>query len=150
MKDPMIEKDIKIRNAEPSDYHRIISVVPGWWDGRDLTAMLPELFFDHFCDTSFVVEQGTELIGFLVGFMSQARLQEAYIHFVGVHPDYRKKGIGATLYENFFEICRKRGRTIVRSITSPVNTGSIAFHTSMGFQVERGDKEISFTKHLEE
>jgi ribosomal protein S18 acetylase RimI-like enzyme len=146
----MIEEEINVRNVEPSDYARIISVMPDWWGGRDLTALLPELFLVHFCDTSFVVEQGSELIGFLVGFMSQSRQSEAYIHFVGVHPDFRKEGIGATLYERFFEICRKRNRSIVRACTSPVNTGSVAFHARMGFQVEPGDKKVLFSKHLEE
>ena len=64
--------------------------MPSWWSGRDLTALLPELFLEHFYDTSFVSEQGTELVGFLVGFLSQAHHNEAYIHFVGVHPDFRK------------------------------------------------------------
>ena len=113
-----------------------------------MTALLPELFLEHFYDTSFVSEQGTELVGFLVGFLSQAHHNEAYIHFVGVHPDFRKKGIGAILYEKFFEVCRNQDRTIVRAITSPVNTGSVAFHTRMGFQVEHGNKKINFTKHL--
>ena len=144
----MIEKGINLRKASPSDYQEIISVMPTWWGGRDLTALLPELFLEHFYDTSFVLERGTELVGFLVGFLSQAHHNEAYIHFVGVHPDFREKGFGAILYEKFFEICRDQDRTIVRAITSPVNTGSVAFHTRMGFQVEHGNKRIHFTKHL--
>jgi ribosomal protein S18 acetylase RimI-like enzyme len=122
--------------------------MPYWWSGRDLTALLPDLFLVHFCDTSFIVERGTELIAFLVGFLSQSRQDEAYIHFVGVHPDFRHKGIGAALYERFFEICRGQGRSIVRAQTSPVNTGSVGFHTRMGFQAEQGDTKILFTKHL--
>ena len=144
----MIKKGINLREAAPSDYQRIISVMPNWWGGPDLTALLPELFLEHFYDTSLVLERGIELVGFLVGFLSQAHPNEAYIHFVGVHPDFRKKGIGAILYEKFFEVCRNQDRTIVRAITSRVNTGSVAFHTRMGFQVERGNKEIHFTKYL--
>ncbi len=144
----LTEKRIRTRTAEPSDYERIISVIPYWWDGRDLTALLPELFLVHFCDTSFIVERGTELIGFLVGFMSQSRQDEAYVHFIGVHPDFRQKGIGAALYERFFEICRRRGRSIVRARTSRVNTGSVGFHARIGFQVEQGDTKVFFTKHL--
>jgi ribosomal protein S18 acetylase RimI-like enzyme len=144
----LTEKKINTRIAEPSDYERIISVMPYWWGGRDLTALLPELFLVHFCDTSFIVERETELIGFLVGFMSQSRQDEAYIHFVGVHPDFRQKGMGAALYEQFFEICRRRGRSIVSACTSPVNKGSVGFHTRMGFQVEQGDAKVLFTKHL--
>ena len=143
-----MNKEIKTRNAIPSDHARITAVMPAWWGGRDLTAMLPNLFLIHFSDTCFVVEQGTELVGFLVAFLSQSLPDEAYIHFVGVHPDFRKAGVGADLYERFFKICRERGRTIVRARTSLVNTGSINFHTRMGFQVEYGEKAF-FTKVLE-
>ena len=31
-----------------------------------------------------------------------------------------------------------RGCTVVRAVTAPVNTGSIAFHRRMGFQIEPG------------
>ena len=36
----------------------------------------------------------------------------------------------------FFDTVGRLGCTVVRCITSPVNTGSIAFHTQMGFQIE--------------
>ena len=37
--------------------------------------------------------------------------------------------------ERFYGTARSDGRTVVRAITSPVNTGSIAFHRAMGFTV---------------
>jgi GNAT superfamily N-acetyltransferase len=61
---------------------------------------------------------------------------------MGVHPDFRKKGIGTTLYERFFEICQTQGRTIVRACTSPVNRSSVEFHERIGFQLDPGDDEI--------
>jgi hypothetical protein len=33
---------------------------------------------------------------------------------------------------------RAHGRTVVRAVTAPVNTGSVAFHRRMGFEVEPG------------
>ncbi|GIO02197.1 GNAT family N-acetyltransferase [Brevibacillus laterosporus] len=47
--------------------------------------MLPKLFFEHFTHTSFIAEKNGELIGFLIGFLSQIHTDEAYIHFVGIH-----------------------------------------------------------------
>ncbi len=38
-----------------------------------------------------------------------------------------------------FDEARRRGCRSVRAITSPVNTGSIGFHASMGFGVLEGD-----------
>ena len=137
-------QDIKIRKADPSDHDTIICALQDWWGGRDLTAMLPKLFLNHFNETSFVAENDGRMIGFLIGFLSPSlKLKdEAYVHFMGVHPDFRKKGIGKKLYDRFFEICRAHGRTIVRACTSPVNKSSVKFHERIGFQLEAGDDEI--------
>lgn len=131
-----------LRPLDESDYQEVISVVDKWWGGRHMADMLPRLFFKHFKDTSFIAEEGNRIIAFLVGFVSQSYPEEAYIHFVGVHPDYRKKGIGGKLYSAFFEKVQEKGCGIVRSITSPVNKGSIGFHARMGFQTEKGDGEV--------
>jgi len=133
---------LKIRNSAPSDHRRIIGVLKSWWGGRDLTWMLPKLFLVHFCNTSFVIEKDDDLIAFLIGFLSPSKSKEGYIHFVGVHPDYRGNGIGRFLYERFFEICNENGRNIVKACTSPVNKGSIVFHKKMGFEISEGDAKI--------
>jgi ribosomal protein S18 acetylase RimI-like enzyme len=104
--------------------------------------MLPRLFFVHFRETSFVAERGGQVIGFLVGFVSQTFADEAYIHFAGVHPDFRKNGVARALYERFFEAVARLGRGVVRCITSPVNKGSVSFHLRMGFSIEPGRKDI--------
>ncbi|MEJ2727819.1 MAG: GNAT family N-acetyltransferase [Deltaproteobacteria bacterium] len=138
----MIENDITVRKAGPADHESVIAALQNWWGGRDLTAMLPKLFLNHFNDTSFVIEKEAEMIGFLIGFISPSLRNEAYVHFMGVHPNFRKKGIGTLLYERFFEICRKHDRNIIRACTSPVNRGSVEFHKRIGFQLEPGDDEI--------
>lgn len=139
MQQAIIDNKFRIRTASPSDHAAIISVLVDWWGGRDLRSSLPKVFLYHFWNTSFIMENDHEMTGFLVGFLSPANEQEAYIHFVGVHPRYRKQGLGETLYHHFFELCQNHGRTIVRACTSPVNKGSIAFHTKMGFLIEPGD-----------
>jgi N-acetylglutamate synthase-like GNAT family acetyltransferase len=132
-----------LRQVEVKDYAPIIQVIDDWWGGRPMAGMLPRLFFEHFQPTSFVIEQDAEMVGFLVGFRSQTTPTLAYIHFVGVHPASRGQGMGRRLYEHFFEVVRQLGCTEVRAITSPVNTGSIAFHTRMGFAILPGDAQIN-------
>jgi ribosomal protein S18 acetylase RimI-like enzyme len=128
-------RELSPRPAVPSDYDAIAAVVDEWW-GRSIVGKLPRLFLDHFHDTSFVVEDaGAELAAFLVGFMSAAAPQDAYIHFVGVRPDLRTSGLGRRMYEDFFALARDAGRTVVSAITGPVNERSIAFHRRMGFDV---------------
>ena len=107
-----------------------------------MAAMLPKLFFVHFRDTSFVVDDDGEIAGFLCGFRSQTHADEAYIHFVGVDPDRRGAGVARALYERFFEAVAPR--TIVRAVTSPVNERSVAFHRALGFEIER----VLLVRHL--
>ena len=123
---------VTIRAAVPSDYDRIAAVVDDWW-GRPLRGSLPRLFLEHFHDTSFVAVDGDELCGFIVGFLSPARRDEAYVHFVGVDPGRRHGGLGRELYQRFFALARAHGRSRVRAVTSPVNEASIAFHRRLGF-----------------
>jgi predicted GNAT superfamily acetyltransferase len=131
-----------LRHLEVKDHSTIIRVVDEWWGERPMAGLLPRLFFEHFQPTSFVIEEDGKLQAFLVGFRSQTTPAEAYIHFVGVHPGARGKGVGRSLYEHFFEAVRQLGCTEVHAITSPVNRGSIAFHTSMGFEILPGDAEV--------
>ncbi len=131
-----------LRYMEGKDYVPIIQIINEWWGGRPMAGLLQRLFFEHFQPTSFVIEENAEIQGFLVGFQSQTTPTQAYIHFVGVHPSMRGQGIGRRLYEHFFEVVRQLGCTEIRAITSPVNTGSIAFHTRMGFAILPGDVEI--------
>jgi len=156
---------VQIRPLRPSDHPPVISVIDGWWNGRHMADMLPRLFFEHFTDTSFAAERDGELVGFLVGFLSQSRPGEAYIHFVGVHPAERGRGLGRQLYQHFFAAARARGARAVRAVTAPVNHGSIRFHQQMGFGIEPGNRHVDgvpvatgydgdgqdrvrFTKHL--
>jgi len=161
-----VTTDITLRPLRPSDYDTVIAVIDEWWGGRPMADMLPRLFFEHFAGTSFAADRAGTLAGFLAGFVSQSRPGEAYIHFAGVRPGDRGRGLGRRLYEAFFDAASARGCTIVRAVTAPVNAGSIAFHRRMGFQVDSqqavrdgisvaagydgpGRDRIRFVKHLD-
>lgn len=144
-------QEFNILPLDPS-YHGYISErINEWWGGRSVQDMLPVLFFNHFASTSLMatIEQATEepveaiskprIIGFLAGFHSPTIEGCAYIHFVGVDPEFRSAGVGKQMYEQFFVNALQAGCTQVRCITSPVNTGSVAFHTRMGFESELTD-----------
>jgi predicted GNAT superfamily acetyltransferase len=123
-----------IRPAAPDDHARVVAVLDEWWGGRRMRDMLPRLFFVHFRETTFVAERDGELAGFLAGFLSQTSADEAYVHFVGVHPGERGAGLGRALYERFFAVARARARTRVTCVTSPANERSLAFHRALGFE----------------
>jgi len=138
-----------LRQAHISDHRTIVTCVQRWWgdsrtpeQARELSLLLPKLFLQFFSGTSLVLEEDGNIQGFLVGFHSADNGREAYIHFVGVDPRLRGRGLARTLYSAFFRRAAEAGRTEVRAITSPANSGSIAFHRAMGFTLEPGDREI--------
>ncbi len=133
---------LTFRRPIPDDWDRVVAVMPAWWDGRDLRALLPKVFFEHFRSSSLLVEHEDSLIGFLVGFLCPDHEDEAYIHLVGVDSAWRRAGLGGDLYRRFFGLARADGRSVVRAVTAPVNTGSIAFHTALGFSLLPGDHEV--------
>jgi predicted GNAT superfamily acetyltransferase len=126
--------ELSVRPAHSADYDRIAAVLDDWW-GRPVRQVLPRLFLDHFHATSLVAERGGSLAGFVVGFMSPSEDGVAYIHFTGVDPALRGHGLARVLYERFFAMAVADGRRVVRAITSPANSGSIAFHAALGFTV---------------
>ncbi len=75
-----------LRQPSVTDYKQVAAIVNDWWGGRQMADMLPKLFFTHFSSTSLIAEEDNKLIGFLIGFYSQTKTNEAYIHFVGVAP----------------------------------------------------------------
>ena len=131
------------RRPIASDWARVQAVMPVWWGGRDLRAMLPEVFFEHFRTTSLVVEHEDELVAFLIGFPCTDHADEAYVHFAGVHPAWRRVGLGRDLYRRFFGLARAHGRRVIRAVTGPENALSIAFHTALGFSILAGDDAAS-------
>ena len=104
--------------------------------------LLPRLFFQHFTNTSTLVEDDEgRLAAFLIGFRSASRPRTAYIHFVGVAPELRGQGLARDLYERFFAMMREEGCTTVEAITGPVNHRSQSFHRALGFTLG-GDTEV--------
>lgn len=158
---PPLPAGFTLRTVNESDHARVMDVMVEWWgrgtrEGRDIRGLLPRLFFQHFSDTGFIVEQDGALVAFLVGFISQSDPRAAYIHFAGVHPEHRRAGLGRALYERFFELARARGAREVLSITAPANIGSIAFHARLDFVASEpirdydgpGHDRITFRREL--
>lgn len=135
------------RHPTEDDHAQVLSVLDQWWGGFGGTEgaaqralLLPRLFFQHFTDSSWLVEDADgALRAFLVGFLSPARPNVAYIHFAGVDPALQGAGIGAALYRRFLAHGVSRGAHTAACITSPGNTASLAFHTRLGFTIQPGD-----------
>ncbi|WP_345470735.1 GNAT family N-acetyltransferase [Actinoallomurus oryzae] len=139
-------ESLTVRRPTVVDHARVLAVLDCWWDGfggeagsTERALLLPRLFFQHFATTSYLAERPDgDLAAFLIGFFSQSDPTVAYIHFVGVDPALRGRGIATALYRAFFEQARTHGRRHVHCITSPGNTTSRAFHGRLGFEMLSG------------
>jgi GNAT superfamily N-acetyltransferase len=140
----------RLRSPTSSDHGRVLAVMDAWWgefggpDGsRQRALLLPRLFFQHFATCSYLIEGDDDrLLGFLVGFVSASQPDVAYIHFVGIDPEFRHAGLGAALYAKFFNDVARLGARTVNCITSPGNDASVAFHRSLGFDLEPGNSVL--------
>ncbi len=141
---------MEFRNARPSDYEQLVSVVDAWWGGRDMATILPRQFLEHFNDTSFVAEQNGLIAGFLVGYQPPSHPYIGYVHFIGVHPEHRRHGIAGWLYKIFAGELKKRGARVISGITADINKLSQAAHRGMGFKFKDSDTVIdSIPVHLD-
>ncbi|MFF8831050.1 GNAT family N-acetyltransferase [Streptomyces sp. NPDC015131] len=137
-----------MRRARVSDHRTLVECAHRWeaprppaW-GREPSFLLPRLFLQFFAGTSLVAEDSTGVKAFLVGFHSADNEEDACVHFVGVDPRLRGRGLARGLYTAFFERAAEAGRREVRAVARPGNAGAIAFHRALGFSVVDGDHEV--------
>jgi len=129
----------RLRRPVEADHHVLVGQVDDWWGGRTLHVRFPRLWLQHFTGTSWVAEDDEgRPAGFLVGFISPDRPDEAYVHLIATSPNHRRRGLGRMLYERFFEDVRTKGVRRVTAITWPGNRVSVGFHRAMGFIASTG------------
>jgi len=104
-----------------------------------------------------IVEDNGVMVGFLLGFIAKSKQvgDVGYVHLVGIHPDYRRRGVGRLLYRAFEQDCRKAGATRMKAITTLGNEGSQLFHQVLGWDMVEiedyagpGRPRIVFTKEF--
>jgi GNAT superfamily N-acetyltransferase len=126
------------RPLSKQDFDHIVQVIDRWWGGPTSTLAHP-LFFYELGQLARVVEHDGILVGFLFGFLAHGPPRTGYVHLVGIHPDYRRRGVGKVLYQAFEEDCRADGCAQLKAITTQPNEASIAFHQATGWTIARVD-----------
>jgi L-amino acid N-acyltransferase YncA len=58
------------------------------------------------------------------------------VHLIATRDDARGTGLGRLLYVAFSGAAERHGARQLKAITSTENTGSIAFHRSLGFDTK--------------
>ena len=147
---------MQTRKIAKADFDHIVEVIDRWWGGPISTFAHP-IFFYELGDKALVVEEQGRIIGFLLGFTTLEPVRTGYVHLVGIHPDYRRRGVGRLLYETFTDTCRAAACQRMKAITTLGNEGSQRFHLAMGWDATEIDdyagpsrRRIVFTKDLGE
>jgi GNAT superfamily N-acetyltransferase len=142
------------RRMTKADFDHIVEVIDRWWGGPISTFAHP-IFFYELGEKALIVEEGSTMIGFLLGFIAHEPAPTGYVHLVGIHPDYRRRGVGRMLYETFTETCRAAGCERMKAITTLGNEESKVFHLALGWDANevddyagRGRKRVVFGKRL--
>jgi GNAT superfamily N-acetyltransferase len=142
------------RAITKADFNQIVEVIDRWWGGPISTFAHP-IFFYELGEHALIVEEGSQMSGFLLGFITHEPVRTGYVHLVGIHPDFRRRGVGRLLYKAFTEKCRTAGCQRMKAITTLGNDGSRAFHLALGWDAREvddyagpGRKRIVFTRDL--
>ena len=105
---------------------------------RDLRFLHERVFVQEFGDTCLTAREADgRIAGYLIGFTTPRRI--GYIHGVAVRADARGTGCGRSLYQALAAAAAAQEADRLKAITSVANTGSVAFHRRLGFQVRQVD-----------
>lgn len=144
---------MQTRPLTKADYDEVVRVIDHWWGGPT-TALAHPIFFHELGHLARVVEDDGQVVGFLLGFIAP-HSNIGYVHLVGIHPEYRRRGVGRLLYAAFEEDCSRSACQGLKAITTLGNDGSVEFHEALGWRVERiddyagpGRHRLVFTKDL--
>jgi ribosomal protein S18 acetylase RimI-like enzyme len=131
-----------IRNAQEQDFMSCVSIARKAWPEFKERESIYHLFCKFFNNTCFVCERDGEIVGFVLGFISQVNPSQAYIHLVAVDPSAQRLGLAERLYQKFFNAAVALNAHEVRLIVNPDNSGSLAFHKKLGFQLALSGETI--------
>lgn len=142
------------RQLGQPDYQQIVQVIDRWWGGPTSALAHPIFFYELGCLSRVVVDED-QMVGFLLGFVAPGPPKTGYVHLVGIHPEYRRRGVGKVLYQSFEEEARLLGCERLKAIANPGNDGSVEFHRAQGWssaEVENyagpGRTRLVFTKQF--
>ncbi|MCI3245638.1 GNAT family N-acetyltransferase [Streptomyces spinosisporus] len=133
---------VRITPATVTDIRQVLSDHARYWGERDLRHLHLLALVQEFGETCLVARaaddgghegEGGGVLGYLIGFVTPDRT--GYVHLVATRDDARGTGLGRELYAAFTEAARRQGAVRLKAITSTGNTGSVAFHRSLGFEV---------------
>jgi GNAT superfamily N-acetyltransferase len=146
-------QNLEIAPVTLDQFQQVLEDHARYWGERDLRALHLTALVQEFPSTSLVAVGEDGIRGYIFGFVTPDHV--AYVHLIATRDDARGTGLGRRLYAAFTEAARAQGAASLKAITSVGNTGSIAFHRSLGFAVNTvenyngpGQTRVVFTRVL--
>ncbi|MFF5565859.1 GNAT family N-acetyltransferase [Streptomyces sp. NPDC012623] len=130
----IVTMEIPIAPATVADFHQVLTDHPRYWGERDLRQLHLLAMVREFGSTCLVARAEDGLRGYVFGFVTPDGT--GYVHLIATRDDARGTGLGRRLYAAFAEAAERHGARRLKAITSIGNTGSRAFHRSLGFDTE--------------
>ncbi|MGW2650694.1 N-acetyltransferase family protein [Streptomyces sp. NPDC001393] len=124
----------QITSAEMTDIHQILADHHRYWGERDLRSLHLLALVQEFGETCLVARAEDGIHGYVIGFVTPTGT--GYVHLIATRDDARGSGVGRRLYAAFADAAHRHGARRLKAITSLGNTGSIAFHRSLGFETK--------------
>jgi predicted GNAT superfamily acetyltransferase len=126
-----MKNSVEISTCTLQEYNQILGELSEFWDGRDTRHLHHPFLIHEFGNSAFVIRDGLRVSAYLFGFVSQTE-PVAYVHAVAVRASARRQHLAHHLFDHFVQFARRHGCRHVKAITTPSNSGSIAFHKSLG------------------
>jgi GNAT superfamily N-acetyltransferase len=131
-----------VRNVFPGDFLGIANKSKEWADIVIERESIYHILTEHFRGTCFVAEDRGEMIGYLLGYRSQTRPQEALVHLIQVAPRLRGNGVGRRIFHQFEAAAKAMGCSRIATHSRPENNDCNRFYRAMGFEMVRGEDTI--------
>ena len=96
-----------------------------------------------------VAEEDGRIVGYAYSSRAFERAAYSWCADLSIYLDqnYRKHGLGRTLYELLFEISKLQGLNLVFGVVTGTNAASVAFHKALGFKVLGDFPHNGFKNH---
>ncbi len=129
-----MNKPKEISICTQQDYNQILEELSEFWDGRDTRHLHHPFLIHEFGNSAFVIRDGPRIAAYLLGSVSQTE-PVGYVHTVAVRASARRQNLARHLFDHFVQFARRHGCRHVKAVTTPSNSGSIAFHKSLGMKL---------------
>lgn len=140
---------LKIRKAQVSEIKTLRKIAQQTPEVLDTQNYIEgELTFKRLIKNGvcIVAELDKEIAGFLLANLSE-RVKCSYLVYCIVKPEYRGKGIGSKLMNEYFKICRKNKINYLDTYAPSFNERTIKFYQKLGFK--KGKPWIYFSKVMD-